>query len=382
MDDREFSAIYESIDDSGSDPDEYVDVSQQDPDPGPYLLPEPMGAPPPPPPDSPPPPSPTSGPGVGPWNMNPLPLPRKPPPSFQGAPGKKQKLVQKAPSQRPLLLKKPQKPKLPPKPAAGGIPPTPPTRPRAGLPAATPTLPRPSTRRDYRDHQPWGLPTGDKGGAVGGAERKFTNQSPTIPYPNPLAQQQQQQQNFHGRAATEEAEYESIKETRKMLAARRKHQEKKAKEMQAEREGGAESGWGDRGAGGGGWEQHDSRKDYIKMKRLSEPNFDGSSDSTEEALLGVVGEKSHRGRSKVVCIMLSITVVSLIIAVASLAAALFSITAVSRLPGCTMEYYHTSSRSTAEMAASNITLITTAPLEATKVSGAHYVVTEDSKVTF
>ena len=53
FEDSEFSAIYESIEDSDSDGDEYVTVSQ--PSMEPYLCPEPRYPPPPPPPTAPPP---------------------------------------------------------------------------------------------------------------------------------------------------------------------------------------------------------------------------------------------------------------------------------------------------------------------------------------
>ncbi len=363
MDEREFSAIYESIeDDSGSDPNEYVAASHPDSDPGPYLQPEPIGAaPPPPPPDTPPPPEATPIGGVtvvGPWNsVNPLPLPRKPP--FREPPGKRhqqqqQRMVQPQPQpQRPKPLKRGLKPKLPPKyhPPGGssggpggakGVPPSPSTRPKA-TPPTTPPPPL-MVRRDYRDHQPKGLPGG-----------QFANEAPTSAYPSPP------DPSCHGNVV-EEAEYESIKETRRMLAARKKF--RKAKERQEQEMAAAErTAWGGGGGGGGGgWEEAKGGGEQIKLKRLSQVDLDGSGDSAEDVLLGVSRARSGKGGSKVVCVLLSITVVSLLIAVASLGIALYSIAAVSTLnkARCTTEtYYYNATYSLAEISAMNYTVLTT-----------------------
>ena len=347
MDDREFSAIYESIEDSGSDPDEYVAVSHPDSDPGPYLLPEPA-MPAPRPPKTPPPSHVTTPTGGGQSWMNPLPLPRKPP--SREIPGRKQPQLQPGaqhdppPQQRAPSLKK-LKPKPPPKyhllPEMKGTSPTNPIpRPRTPAPAYRPP---PSARKDYQDHRLKGVQPGGGGGG---------SYSPTLPPPNPQPGYQSNTNKEEG--GEEEAEYESIKETRRMIAARKKYLQKMKAKKQREEEaasrwggggeggeqgGGGGGGWGQAGGGGGGggWGQAGGggEGEQIKMKTLPQ-NLD-SSDSTEEILLGLT-QKSSKRRSKVVCIMLSITMVSLLIAVSSLAIALYTVGARGK-PMCSTTNY-------------------------------------------
>lgn len=302
--DSEFGAIYESIEESGSDGDEYVAVSQ----PYPYMCPESKTIPRPP----------TAvatweGPqsvktkkpklhqpsgvgntthlltGAAPPHVNPLPLPQR-----RGV-GSTQKPLQ---PQRSIKYKKiggeesvPVKPKRPPKPGylfnyEGSHPPR--ILPRVDPGYQSPPTPQAPPPSHYPYHQL--------------AEQQLMH-----------AQHQYQQQTTQ----TDETanEYDSIKETTRMFAARKRHQQMtKARAQDTD-----ENAGGDRGGEGG-----------VQMTTLSRKGFELSTGSDKELVssneeLVSSGERGRQGQSRVVVILLSIAMVLLVIAVASLALSLYSI---------------------------------------------------------
>lgn len=296
----EFSAIYESIDDSASDGDDYVTVSQ--PTPYPYMCPEPKGMAPPPPatwggplslkakkPKLHQPLPPVAGntthlmsPALSP-HVNPIPLPRKPSPG--GGPLQPQRSVKY--KQLGGEMHSSGKPKRPPKP--GYLASKESARSTAGQSYQAPPPPQ---CRDYPYH-------------------KLAGQQHGQEFSTPQAIQQYQHQSSHGSAAESDAanEYDSIKETRRMIAVRKKHQEVARKRARAPEP--VDSGIQMGTLPGGGGSQ----------------GFKTSTGSSEELVSS--GEGRGSKSSRVVGILLSITMVSLLIAVASLALSLYSIAAIS-----------------------------------------------------
>ena len=282
LDDGEFSAIYESIDDTGSSGDEYVTVSQPTPYPMAYLCPEPhLPAPSPPaagggrelakrpklrlpitPSNKPTSKYPGNYESRGHDRTNPLPLPERSPARKRSG---YKKLVNEPSQAHP-------KPKRLPKPAilARGANPVPTPR-RYQSPA--PAMQGGSVQHDY---------LGGTGTTVPASPPRHQ------PHPPPPPSSPSQPQACY--INTPEAnEYDSIKETRKMLAARRKHKKESAAAHTA---AAAEHG--------------DIELGTMSGKALSS--------SVEELILGGGGGKG-RGQQRIVCILLSIAVVSLLIAV-------------------------------------------------------------------
>lgn len=282
MDEREFSAIYESIEDSGdSDMEEYVTVSELDSYPGPYLCPEPKDPAPPPPGDKN-----TRKPRKskkkqphGSSHTSPNPASPQLPPKSQQAPPKYKRLIDDDSSLNPP------KPRKLPKPGnfPGG----------KNRPAA---LPR-SSRKPQAP--PPGLP---------GAYHQLpseTSQGVHKP-PAPLPRSPQR----CGEGAEEENQYDSIKETRKMIQARKKYQKaKNAEESRTPAPSNTLDGDPD---------------EYMKMETFSsiKSSLTGSSDDMLESSSGAF-------HTRVVCIILAITVTSLLIAVVSLVLALYGVVALT-----------------------------------------------------
>ena len=308
MDEREFSAIYESIEDSGeSDLDEYVAVTE--PNPYPYLCPEPKEPAPPPPPS-----------GHG--DTEKLIFPKKPkmkrflpklshattssPPTTSTLPPQLDRHRQPAPPPKPRHnspLDEPSsltpKPRRPPKPShlEGKAATKPQVHPRT-LATATP----PSTNeRPPRGNQYYPQPG------------NWVEKPPPPPTGPPPGLQPDEEEN----------QYDSIKETRKMLAIRRK--QKKQLMIQDDRVATPPR-------------PPAEPEEYIKMRSMS---------SIKDTLAGGRGEKEglvvrEGGQSRAVCILLGITLVSLLIAVTSLGLALYSTVAVSSAH-CNTHFVKTSS---------------------------------------
>lgn len=300
-DDRALSAIYESIDSDLEEMDEYVTVSHPTQNPDPYIHPEPKFPAPSPPPLAPPP----SAGGGGKKAMS---FPR----------GKKKSKSTQNPffsssSSEASLLGYQQGGRVNPVPLPRKLPrepsskyrkpgaPTPPTRP-----------PKPPKPKDMSlTSEPLHRSGGEKSWA---GPHHYEQQLPTdwARDFNRAGKPPPSQQSIYGNTEEEEEEevqYDSIKETRKMIALKKKHHQQHPRGREGHHHGG-------NGEGG--------------VRTLSQDKFNSyneRSSSTEEIL---PEDETRGGYSTVTCILLSITVATLLIAVASLAMSLYCITALGR----------------------------------------------------
>jgi hypothetical protein len=291
LEESEVSALYESVEMYSDSGDEYVSVSQ--PTPYIYMCPEPKESPPPPPSKQTKkpklrqqlPPLPTTNTTHLLKDVNALPLPRKPHPIPKKS-IKYKKLGSEVPS--PAV-----KPKRPPKPGylAGSNAPVPPIR----------YLPRMDEGRQPQAMPPT-YPSQQQGEHPYHRMHEGLEYNRGIPPPTQHNQQQDDATN------EPQNEYDSIKETRRMMAKRRVHRERARTPESATEE--------DMGGDGEG----------VQMKTFPR---NVATESHEEPELMSSGESGRLGQPKVVGILLSIAMVSVLIAMASLALALYSVTAIT-----------------------------------------------------
>ena len=305
MDEREFSAIYESIEDDSTtdseDMEEYVTVSEPNPYPGPYLRPEPK--------DPAPPPPPTTT------------------PSEENR-AKRPKLKLPFPSQAdftPPLSKTTTNPQLPPKPYAqkpsfrhappSHYKPARPPKPGSMLAGGSGTL----SSKD----KPAALPRKAKSSTPPGVQQHSraycpppVQQQSHSTLPSPSLHTPPHSRPPLGLPPEEENQYDSISDTRKKLKIRRNYQKlKNAGETHTpnpSRTPGYTEG-----------------EEYIKMHTIS-----SAKGSLAESSDDLVDTTTGSYQSRVVCIILAITVISLLIAVVSLVLALYSVVALNTLKNC------------------------------------------------
>ena len=339
FEDSEFSAIYESVEDSGSD--EYVTVSQ--PIPTAYLRPEPkMAAPPPPPLAA----SPEEGEGPASWEgggarrpskkrlkLRQLPLP---PPLSLGGSSKTTPLLSAAEPYKPHPQPLPRQHQRSQKGikykrlgkgegAGSATPPaTRPNRPpKPGyLSSSRPPMPPPRSEGAKMSDSPSQQSSCSRGGSGGEGHEGYHQQDGNYQTGFVLAtptssgviggggrQGQTCRVSSDGEGAEPQNEYDSIKETRRMLAARKQHLAKVK---------GQGSDIRMHTIGGG-----------TNLSSLKDPGlYDNEGEGEEEEEEG--GKEAGLG-GKVVCILLSITVVTLLIAVASTALSIYSFTGGARI---------------------------------------------------